>query len=132
MLIACAETVLNDHSEFYKPVLSLTELNLALNPDAEWDGSFELDFSNVVDKYYSGFKSRSDTLFEENSSDSKIVERRENLAVVPKTAAAFLQQRSWQGLEQNLGETAVARIEPGLKGLPMNYVHERTQNNLDF
>ena len=42
--------------------------------------------------------------------------------------AAFLQSRSWQGLEQKLGETPVSEVVEGRTGLATSYTHEREHN----
>ena len=131
MLIACPETSLNDHSEFFKPVFSVCELNYALNPEATWDGSFDLDFSSVVNKY----SQQVDELIrvesvenfgkgDEKSTANGEIAVRSNMAVMPQTAASFLNSRSWRGLEMKLGESEVCTIEPGLSGIPMKYDNE--------
>ncbi|XP_075259876.1 2-(3-amino-3-carboxypropyl)histidine synthase subunit 2-like [Convolutriloba macropyga] len=131
VLIACPETSLNDHSEFFKPVFSVCELNYALNPEATWDGSFDLDFSSVVNKY----SQQVDELIrvesvenfgkgDEKSTANGEIAVRSNMAVMPQTAASFLNSRSWRGLEMKLGESEVCTIEPGLSGIPMKYDNE--------
>ena len=37
---------------------------------------------------------------------------------------SFLQTRSWQGLEQKLGETPVTMATEGRSGIPICYTHE--------
>ena len=128
VLISCAETSLNDHSEFFKPVLSVCELNYALNPNATWDGSFDLDFSNVVKKHASEVEqllkeNQNYEIHSQGDSSSQVALRGE-FSLVPKTAASFLQNRSWQGLEMKLEQNEVCKIEPGLSGIPMKYDKE--------
>jgi hypothetical protein len=43
------------------------------------------------------------------------------LAVSVPTAATFLAQRQWKGLEQKLGETEVKLAEEGRAGIPKGY-----------
>ena len=43
---------------------------------------------------------------------------------VPPLAAEYLQSRSWQGLEQRLGETKVTEAVEGTTGVAATYTHE--------
>lgn len=44
--------------------------------------------------------------------------------LVESRAAQFLSERSWGGLQQNLGETPVATVVQGRRGLPLGYEAE--------
>jgi hypothetical protein len=41
------------------------------------------------------------------------------------SGAEFLQNRSWQGLEQDLGKTEVTKAVQGVKGIAMGYENEK-------
>lgn len=43
---------------------------------------------------------------------------------VPPLAAEYLRSRSWQGLEQRLGETEVTEAVEGTTGVAATYTHE--------
>ena len=43
---------------------------------------------------------------------------------VPLLAAEYLRSRSWQGLEQRLGETEVTEAVEGTTGVAAAYTHE--------
>lgn len=47
-----------------------------------------------------------------------------DLVCVPLLAAGYLQSRSWQGLEQRLGETEVTEAVEGTTGIAAAYTHE--------
>jgi len=40
------------------------------------------------------------------------------------TGAGYLQNRSWKGLEQNLGQTQVKKAGEGQRGIAMGYENE--------
>ena len=44
--------------------------------------------------------------------------------VLEKNKGEFLQNRSWTGLEQNLGQTEVTKAVEGLKGIAAEYSNE--------
>lgn len=48
VLVACPENSLLDCKEFYKPIVTPFELNLALNPAMTWTGEYELDFARLL------------------------------------------------------------------------------------
>ena len=43
---------------------------------------------------------------------------------IGKAGASFLLERSWQGVEQRLGEDEIKPAEKGRSGLPINYSSE--------
>ena len=48
VLIACPENSLLDNKEFYKPIVTPFELEVALNPKREWNGSYSTDYSDIL------------------------------------------------------------------------------------
>ena len=44
VLVACSENTLIDSKEFYQPVVTPFEVEMALNPDREWTGDYYTDF----------------------------------------------------------------------------------------
>ena len=49
VLIACPENTLLDSSEFYKPVVTPYEMELACNSQREWTGDYVTDFSQLLE-----------------------------------------------------------------------------------
>ena len=50
VLIACPESSLLDSKEFYKPIVTPFELELALNPERKWDGTYSSDFNDLLQR----------------------------------------------------------------------------------
>ena len=58
--------------------------------------------------------------------ETSLTNRNEGLTVAHvHTGAGYLQNRSWKGLEQNLGETEVKKAGEGAKGIAMGYENEK-------
>lgn len=49
VLIACAENTLLDSSEFYKPVITPYEMELACNTERQWTGEYSTDFTELLE-----------------------------------------------------------------------------------
>jgi len=48
VLIACPENSLIDSKEFYRPIITPLEMELACNPQRQWTGTCELDFRQLL------------------------------------------------------------------------------------
>ncbi|RLN96912.1 hypothetical protein BBJ28_00003376 [Nothophytophthora sp. Chile5] len=48
VLVACQQNALMDSKEFYKPIVTPYELQLALSTTEEWDGQYKTDFREVL------------------------------------------------------------------------------------
>lgn len=48
VLVACQQNTLMDSKEYYKPIVTPYELQLALSPDEQWDGQYKTDFREVL------------------------------------------------------------------------------------
>lgn len=48
VLVACPDNSLLDSSEFYKPVVTPFEMELACNSNFEWDGSYVTNFTDLL------------------------------------------------------------------------------------
>ncbi|ETP32484.1 diphthamide biosynthesis protein 2 [Phytophthora nicotianae P10297] len=48
VLVACQQNTLMDSKEYYKPIVTPYELQLALSLSEEWDGQYKTDFSEVI------------------------------------------------------------------------------------
>ena len=60
------------------------------------------------------------------NGESSLSTRNQGLTVANvHTGAGYLQTRSWQGLEQNLGQTEVKKASEGVKGIAMGYENEK-------
>lgn len=56
VLVACPENTLLDSSEFYKPVVSVYEMEIACNTEREWTGDYHTDFRDLLPGNLLGIK----------------------------------------------------------------------------
>ncbi|CAD5123911.1 DgyrCDS12219 [Dimorphilus gyrociliatus] len=150
VLVACPDTVLIDSKSFYKPVLTMYELELALNSNRDPSAGFEYvaEFSNLLPggKEYveasetveddecadvslitGGIRylsSRTDDSDETSTNQAITTRAPLGVATYARDAGEFLENRSWRGLEQKLGETPVSEIKEGRRGIALGYTHE--------
>ncbi|KAK6626813.1 hypothetical protein RUM44_009290 [Polyplax serrata] len=125
--ISCQEnTLLKDFKGYYKPIVSLIEVEMALGDrpySLEYTSDFrelllggslyrELSAANVLTDL-SNLRSESKELMERNAG-----------TLVESSGAEFLQSRTWQGLEQRIGETEVSQAVKGRSGIAQSYVNE--------
>jgi diphthamide biosynthesis protein 2 len=147
VLIACPENSLLDSKEFYRPIVTPYEVELACNANREWSQEYILEFHNLLPggRHYQELEtSQSNTT--EGTADVSLVtgqirvmpERESSRSSVSSsdavalkgdsavstdlaTGSEFLSKRSWQGLEQNLGQNDVVLASKGRSGVPQNY-----------
>ncbi|XP_070563663.1 2-(3-amino-3-carboxypropyl)histidine synthase subunit 2-like isoform X1 [Ptychodera flava] len=150
VLVACPENSLLDSSEYYKPIVTPFEMELACNQAREWTGEYETDFrqilpggSTYVDLPSSetsmGLKTdislitggvrrlgREEEEVNDAANSSAVVKRDDVLTVstVHHSGAEYLASRSWSGLEQRLGETPVSDAVEGQRGIAAGYANE--------
>ncbi|XP_078574406.1 2-(3-amino-3-carboxypropyl)histidine synthase subunit 2-like [Branchiostoma floridae x Branchiostoma japonicum] len=144
VLVACSENTLIDSSEFYRPVVTPFEMELACNSAREWTGEYITDFRELLPgapshvpmsegtgedetdvSLISGGMRRVGLREEEAAGSTAVVKRDDVLTVAESNSgASFLQSLSWQGLEQKLGETEVTTAVEGRKGIAAGYSHE--------
>ncbi|XP_023121109.1 2-(3-amino-3-carboxypropyl)histidine synthase subunit 2 [Amphiprion ocellaris] len=152
VLIACPENSLLDSSEFYKPVVTPFEMEVACNKNREWSEEYVTDFRHLLpgglnhvplaDQQEDGDEPdvslitgalRSHNLLssepEQSSFSSSVVLRNQTMTVAnTNSAASFLAGRSWRGLEQKLGETPVVKAVEGRRGIAIAYEEEGTSS----
>ncbi|KAA8579309.1 hypothetical protein FQN60_007099 [Etheostoma spectabile] len=133
VLIACPENSLLDSSEFYKPVVTPFEMEVACNKNREWSEEYVTDFRHLLpggqshvplaDQQEDGDETdvslitgalRSSSLLSNEPAvspwGSSLVPRNQTLTVAnTNSAASFLAERSWRGLERRLGQTPVVK-----------------------
>ena len=141
VLIACPENSLLDSKEYLKPIITPFELDVALNSNREWTGVYHANFQDLLPDG-SSFKE-----FEEEKSDGDFslisgkvrvkdkpaLSNEEGALMVQDTRVSnlhangggdFLSQRTWQGLEQKLGETKATKAVEGQRGIAWGYANE--------
>lgn len=149
VLIACPENSLLDSTDFYRPVVTPFEMEVACNRKREWSEEYVTDFRHLlpggrshvpmadqqeddetdVSLITGALRSRNllNSEPEESSFGSSVVLRNQNTTVAnTNSAASLLAARSWRGLEQKLGETAVVKAVEGRRGIAIAYEDEGT------
>ncbi|XP_074549963.1 2-(3-amino-3-carboxypropyl)histidine synthase subunit 2 [Halichoeres trimaculatus] len=152
VLIACPENSQLYSSQFYKPVVTPFEMEVACNRKREWSEEYVTDFRHLlpggrshvpladqqeedetdVSLITGALRSRNLLISDpaESSSDSSVVLRNQTLTVAnTNSAASFLAERSWRGLEQKLGETPVVKAVKGRRGIAIAYEEEGTSSS---
>jgi len=154
VLVACPENTLIDSQEFYKPIVTPFEMELACLRAREWTGDYITDFRELlpggsasVELEEEGMDESSDipdvslvtgqlrptysSSKETGISSTSLVERNEETTLSTQhhtSAAEYLASRSWRGLEQKLGETPVTKAVEGREGVAAGYTHEKGLN----
>ncbi|RUS80213.1 hypothetical protein EGW08_012038 [Elysia chlorotica] len=148
VLVACPESCLLEQTEFYRPVVSPLEVEMACNQAREWTGDYSTDFRDLLPGGSMFIKA---SPFKESGTtdvsliDNKIrtlgvvdnpdpgksaqqtVAIRSDASVVAnvaQNAGEFLAGRSWQGLDRKLGETPVVKATDGQHGIAASYDNE--------
>ncbi|XP_075688181.1 2-(3-amino-3-carboxypropyl)histidine synthase subunit 2 [Rhinoderma darwinii] len=151
VLVACPENSLLDSSDFYRPIITPDEMEVACNPAREWGGRCITDFRELlpggpahvvfpeinpedadrtdVSLITGELRSlRFSTAVEETSKEEPsmtLAQRNSNTTVSELgPAASFLSSRSWQGLDKALGETPVVKAAQGRRGIAIAYEDE--------
>uniref|UniRef100_A0A336M9T5 2-(3-amino-3-carboxypropyl)histidine synthase subunit 2 n=1 Tax=Culicoides sonorensis TaxID=179676 RepID=A0A336M9T5_CULSO len=144
VLIGCPENSLYNSKDFYKPLVSVFEIEMALNPawQSQLPETYCTDFRELLPegKLY---KRDDNAKFNENdislvsgrvrnlnNTETKILTKENTngqLQEYSKNQLAETQStdsfnmRSWKGLDPTLGQNAPAKIEKGRSGIPIQY-----------
>ncbi|QRV79416.1 diphthamide biosynthesis protein [Ceratobasidium sp. AG-Ba] len=155
VLVACPENSVIDSREFYRPIITPFELEVALGQDRSWTGEYILDFDHILKNQgnqeqeiqerdpnededdpdrpsfslitgtYRHAKRYGDLRGNYILTPNAFISLRNNegtLSQVSTSAAGeFLHGRSFQGLEQRLGQDAPSVLEQGRSGIAKGY-----------
>ncbi|NXK32054.1 DPH2 synthase, partial [Piprites chloris] len=149
VLVACAQNSLLDSSDFYRPIVTPYELELACNPAREWTGNYFTDFRDLLPGACAHMELPPAVPAAEAIPDISLITgemRAAHLCDPPASqlppsaalacrdqtralaeispAASFLESRSWRGLEQQLGQTPVSKAVQGRRGIAIAYEDE--------
>jgi len=150
VLVACPESMLLDQAEFYRPIVSPLEMDIACNQAREWTGEYSTDFRDILPGACMHVESpdssetaacKTDVSLISNrvrvlgireapavsvSPGQDLIVRSEAMAVASnvENAGEYLSSRTWKGLEQKLGETPVTKAAEGQFGIAASYQHE--------
>lgn len=151
VLIGCSENDMFTSRDFFKPLVSVFECEIAFNPawSGEYPTSYSSGFGDILPggRFYKPFdaamvnngnvdvslvtgKVRNVNRVEReeetatNGNDCRDVQLRGKNEVAQVSSGDAFQNRSWQGLEQNLGRDDPAVVEEGRTGLPIKYEND--------
>ncbi|XP_064624957.1 2-(3-amino-3-carboxypropyl)histidine synthase subunit 2-like isoform X2 [Lineus longissimus] len=150
VLVACPENSMIDSREFYKPILTPYEMEVACNRNREWDGTLLSDYREILPggaafvEMPEKMEAMTDVSLVTGSlrtlgvnkedavvKNESAIMKRNDMGVVANVGAAdageFLKARTWQGLEEKLGETPVIAVEEGLSGIAVSYSHGKPE-----
>lgn len=149
VLIACTENTLIDSKEFYKPIVTPYEMEIACLNSRSWTGEYVTDFRDLlpgsvsylnIDKeevnsdgepefsFITG-KLRNNKNFNGNrdGNSNEMVEYNHSRTVCTTNASEYLSSRTWNGLKIDSGNTEAKDAIEGRSGIAMNYVKEGQQ-----
>lgn len=148
-MITCALNEVFDSRDFYKPIVTPYDIEAALNSsvtaiDFAYDyndylnrlgdiddvktNCNETDVSLITGKLRTNRGSEIDNseLVEDNRDSRVALKSEGTVALNSNFGAGYLTERSWKGLEQNLGQSEVKLAEEGRKGIAQNYENEKS------
>lgn len=134
--------VIVESGDFYKPIITPYELQMALND--EWTGKWLLDFAEILELDVKAAEDDGEPLFDSvtgkyittnqplkqtgatgDRKNTELANFSQSLTVknTTSTAAEFLQTRSWTGLGSDLGDhtETFADLKIGRSGVARNY-----------
>ncbi|GFO39956.1 2-(3-amino-3-carboxypropyl)histidine synthase subunit 2 [Plakobranchus ocellatus] len=146
--VACPESSLLGQADFYRPVVSPLEMEMACNQGREWTGEYSTDFRELLPG--GSMYVKTDPLKQSEVGDVSLInnkvrtlgirERPEvgmsiqktvavrsdstTVANIAQNAGEFLAGRTWKGLERQLGESPVVLATEGQCGIAANYSSE--------
>lgn len=135
ILISCSMNDVFENRDFYQPIVTPFDVEIALN-NKPLDTPFSYDYNHYLD-----FSEVINVPSETNESDvslitGKLRRNAEEVATDVENQVAlksegtlalnseYLKQRSWRGLEQNLGRSEVKLAEEGRSGTAFGYENE--------
>lgn len=132
-----------DSRDFYKPIVTPYDVELALNANYNKNLKFSYDYNNFlndseiicaqesdrtdVSLLTNTVRSlgKEDNVPENSSSDKQIAVKPDGtVATSDDFGAGYLSSRTWKGLEQKLGQTEAELATEGRKGLAEKYLNE--------
>uniref|UniRef100_A0A182NVE3 2-(3-amino-3-carboxypropyl)histidine synthase subunit 2 n=1 Tax=Anopheles dirus TaxID=7168 RepID=A0A182NVE3_9DIPT len=160
VLVGCPENDIFTSRDFFRPLLSVYEAEMALNPtwserlctagyttnfaellpdgrlysDVEevaaaietGENALAPDVSLVTGRTRDGARRNTPKPVEQDGSGMEVALKGKNEVALISSADHFA-NRSWQGLEQNLGKDEPALVQEGRSGLPIQYRNDPTQ-----
>lgn len=144
VLVGCSENNLYTSRDFYRPLISVFEAEMALNPawNHQMPDTYSTDFREVLPEgklhksfneghmtetdislvtgKVRGYRSETDGASNDRSFDGTIQERG-NTHVAELSSINKFNERTFRGLDPALGKDEPSKIEQGRKGIPIKY-----------
>uniref|UniRef100_A0A0K8S2J4 2-(3-amino-3-carboxypropyl)histidine synthase subunit 2 n=1 Tax=Crotalus horridus TaxID=35024 RepID=A0A0K8S2J4_CROHD len=146
VLVACPQNSLLNSTDYYRPLITPYELEIACNPARTWTGRYVTDFRHLLpgacDHVLFPEKTNNEPSIslitgqlrsidpfrisdiEPNSGTAVMCRNHLQTVSQISPAASFLESRSWRGLEQQLGQTEVKKAIVGRRGIAIAYEDE--------
>lgn len=145
VLVGCSENSLYNSREFYKPLISVFEAEMALNPawNHQVPDTYSTDFREVLPegKLYKsssgvhqmevdislitgkvrGYRPDTEDEDSQDRSFEGALQERGKRQVAELSSFSKFQERTFQGLDPALGKNEPTKIEQGRKGIPIKY-----------
>uniref|UniRef100_A0A1A9W6I0 2-(3-amino-3-carboxypropyl)histidine synthase subunit 2 n=1 Tax=Glossina brevipalpis TaxID=37001 RepID=A0A1A9W6I0_9MUSC len=148
VLVGCPFNSNLNSKEFYRPIVSVFEAEMALNPSwhSRYPEVYVTDFKQVLPDGRSYMEFNADDVIKTN--DISLVDGRVRLCgsmendnketylpeyaltkaprmeVMSSNVGLKFEDRTWLGLDPALGQTEPAKIQKGLNGIPIRYTHD--------
>ncbi|CAH1155502.1 unnamed protein product [Phaedon cochleariae] len=146
VMVTCSMNEIYESRDFYKPIATPFDIEIAFNTNNTENIQFSYEFNGVLDRKLEPLnvqitsrqedvslltnKIRSnvgDTTFVSSEGGTQIALKSDGtLALNTSHGAGYLADRSWKGLEQNLGQTEVELAQEGRSGIAQKYKDEPT------
>ncbi|KAE9551624.1 hypothetical protein FO519_005152 [Halicephalobus sp. NKZ332] len=134
ILLSCPFGIILDTNEFFKPIVSLFEAEIALNPGKEWfaGGGWTAEFGNFVkDEIGKQDIDKVDISLISGKIRTAQVDDHEknaesNKQLLEYSAGNYFANRTWKGLDNSYVEEDLS-LNEGLKGIAMEYKSEPTE-----
>lgn len=140
VVVTCAMSEIYESRDFYKPIATPFDVEAALNLDPDKSTNFTLDYNAFLNDAKVVTCSEPTVSLLTNklriskpeehvkiNNDTSLAVKDVGTVALNNSGAGYLLQRSWQGLEQNLGQTEAHLAKEGRDGIPLHYKNE--ENN---
>ncbi|XP_017002611.3 2-(3-amino-3-carboxypropyl)histidine synthase subunit 2 [Drosophila takahashii] len=146
VLIGCPFNNMYDSKEYYKPIVSVFEAEMALNPawHMRYPEAYVTDFKQLLPegRSFLPFEAAdipehdislvsgrlrgavNDSLETAGDPASLALATQAKMSLMTTDTGLSFEDRTWQGLDPALGQTEPAQLQQGLSGIPINYTHQ--------
>lgn len=125
VIIGCPFNKSYVSKDFYKPMVSVFEAEIALNPNwyMKYPEAYETDFENILktDLEINQDKKDENNTTSLTTNDCRDVAKLGKLEVVEANTGIAFETRTWKGLSPDLGCTEPSKIVKGLSGTSTSY-----------